>query len=219
MNKYYRWTWITLGVAIALGLFASALKNPDRSSTISVFSGVAILVFIYRFNTDAKPLNRYMWVMVVTLFQLFQQLSTPSKGYEKSYTEAFVVAGAVGVILTVIVLAYDFFVKPLWQKLKPAEKVLPSTPDLLLAAADGDTTQIETLIAEGASVNTLGPNGETALMLAIRNGKREVVELLLANGADVHVKTPKGSTALSVAKHFKQTEIEGLLQGIHSAKH
>ena len=105
------------------------------------------------------------------------------------------------------------------QKFKPAEKVIPSTPDLLLAAADGDTTLIETLLAEGASVDTLGPNGETALMLAIRNGKRDVVELLLANGADVHVKTPKGSTALSVAKHFKQTEIEGLLQGLLSAKH
>lgn len=219
MNKYFRWTWVTLGVAIAMGLFASALKNPDRSSTLNVFSGVAILVFIYRYNTDAKPLNRYMWVMVVTLFQLFQQLSTPSKGYEKSYTEAFVVAGAVGVILIVMVLAYDFIVKPLWQKFKPAEKVLPSTPDLLLAAADGDTTLIEMLLAEGASVDTLGPNGETALMLATRNGKRDVVELLLANGADVHIKTPKGSTVFSVAKHFKQIEIEGLLQGLESAKH
>ncbi len=147
--------------------------------------------------------------MVVTLLQLFQLLSSPTKGY----AEAFVVAGAVGTILTAILLAYDFVGKPLWQKFKPAEKSLPGTPDLLLAAADGDTAQIERLLTEGASVDTLGPNGETALMLAIRNGKRDVVELLLAKGADMHIKTPKGSTALSVAKHFKQSEIEGLLQG------
>ena len=204
---------MTLAFVIALGQFASALKTPDRRAALSVFFGVAILFFIYRHATDAKPLNRYMWVMVVTLLQLFQLLSSPAKGY----AEAFVVAGAVGAILTAIVLAYDFVGKPLWQKFKPAEKNPPSTPDLLLAAADGDTTQIEKLLAEGASVDTLGPNGETSLMLAIRNGKRDVVELLLAKGADVHVKTPKGSTALSVAKHFKQTEIEGLLQGLQTA--
>ncbi len=209
MNKYFTWAWMTLGVVFALGQFVSAFTTLDRRAPLSIYFGVAILVFVYRHATNAKPLNRYMWVIVVTFLQFFQQIGSP----RATYIDALVIAGGVGALLTVIVLAYDFVGKPLWQKFHPAQNSEPSTPALLLAAAEGDTAQIERLLTQGASADTLGPNGETALMLAIRNGKRDVVELLLAKGTDMHIKTPKGSTALSVAKHFKQSEIEGLLQG------
>ena len=56
----------------------------------------------------------------------------------------------------------------------------------LMLAASSDRIPIDTvkmLLARGADINVLGPEGETALDLAVRNGHTIVVDALLAAGA------------------------------------
>jgi ankyrin repeat protein len=43
---------------------------------------------------------------------------------------------------------------------------------------------VELLLARGAAVDAVSPNGSTPLMLAARYGSEESVNLLLARGAD-----------------------------------
>ena len=71
---------------------------------------------------------------------------------------------------------------------------------LMIAAAEGDDTEVEKLIDQGSDVNEAGRSGETALMLAAKNDKRSTVRLLLAKGANRNATTVKGNTARDIAK-------------------
>ncbi len=52
------------------------------------------------------------------------------------------------------------------------------------AAAKGDITELETILARGASINKRDARGRTPLYWAALNGHEDVIEYLLVNGAD-----------------------------------
>ena len=56
------------------------------------------------------------------------------------------------------------------------------------------------LLAEGANINAVSPNGTTALMMAVREGKCSTALLLIARGADVNLRNENGASALDWAE-------------------
>ena len=70
---------------------------------------------------------------------------------------------------------------------------------LIYAATGGQDAVVTYLLAEGANVNALSPNGTSALMMAVREGKVSTATLLIARGADVNVRNQNGATALAWA--------------------
>lgn len=54
------------------------------------------------------------------------------------------------------------------------------------AAAYGQFTSVQLLLANGAEVDVLGPEGETPLLMAANGGHHDVVRLLLNEGANVN---------------------------------
>lgn len=70
---------------------------------------------------------------------------------------------------------------------------------LIYAATGGQDAVVSYLLAEGANVNAVSPNGTSALMMAVREGKGSTATLLLARGADVNQRNQSGATALSWA--------------------
>lgn len=70
---------------------------------------------------------------------------------------------------------------------------------LIYAATGGQDAIVEYLLAEGASINAVSPNGTSALMMAVREGKGSTVTLLIAKGADVNHRNQGGATALGWA--------------------
>ena len=71
--------------------------------------------------------------------------------------------------------------------------------ELFLAAKEGRTDTVKTLLDKGADINAKNSNGWTALMLATLGGCKNIVEVLVNKGADVNKKNNKGMTALMVA--------------------
>jgi hypothetical protein len=63
----------------------------------------------------------------------------------------------------------------------------------------GDRAAALRLVAKGASPNTPGPDGTTAIMYAAANDDLELVRALIKAGADVKVKNQFGTSALTEA--------------------
>lgn len=72
--------------------------------------------------------------------------------------------------------------------------------------------KIELLIAHGADLNLVGPQGETALHLAVRGGRTDLVSLLIRKGSDARQRDKDGETALDIATEAGNEEILSLLQ-------
>lgn len=70
---------------------------------------------------------------------------------------------------------------------------------LLAAAQEGDTPDVQNLLARGADINSRGPSGNTPLMAAALTGRTDTLRLLLERGADVHARGNTGRTALMEA--------------------
>jgi ankyrin repeat protein len=70
---------------------------------------------------------------------------------------------------------------------------------LLQASEQGDRAAALRLLAKGASPNTPGPDGTTAIMYAAANDDLELVRALIKAGADVKVKNQFGTSALAEA--------------------
>ena len=71
---------------------------------------------------------------------------------------------------------------------------------LRLAAMNGDTSEIESLIAEGFAVDEHGPTSKTTpLLVASEHGHHETVSVLCAAGAAVDHVNRDGDTALILA--------------------
>ena len=79
--------------------------------------------------------------------------------------------------------------------------------DLIVAAVDGNSAQVQELLKAGANVNTSGAAGTTALIEAALNGHLEVVNLLLGAGAEVNRKDAQGRSALWAAVYAGQNEV------------
>lgn len=103
---------------------------------------------------------------------------------------------------------------------------------LMHAARQGDRTEVERLMGEGANVNAAVPRrdfrelvaflsfmqqlpasdiGYTPLLYAVEGGSSEVVRLLIDRGADVHHVASGGQTALSMALAQSNLELARLL--------
>jgi ankyrin repeat protein len=83
---------------------------------------------------------------------------------------------------------------------------------LINAANQGDTDTVRTLLAQGANVNAVSSQGETALMFAVYNGHINTAQALLATGANVYAADDGGWTALILARRQGHTDIVRLLQ-------
>jgi hypothetical protein len=132
-----------------------------------------------------------------------------------SLAEAAVIGAAEGLIMGVAAVLFFFVWKPLKKKRDEIkqQKTIENNEltQLIVAAAEGDDTEIERLLSEGEDVNKCGKLGETALMMAAKNDRRTTVRLLLKSGADVYAKTAKGNTARDIAKQHKKFVVSDIL--------
>lgn len=88
---------------------------------------------------------------------------------------------------------------------------VPVTP-LIAAAREGDTMQINALVAKGANVNEpAGVNGWTPLEHAVHKNQIGSVQSLLDAGADPNAASPDGTTPLIMAAGYGYTPIVELL--------
>ncbi|KAF5857290.1 hypothetical protein ETB97_005974 [Aspergillus alliaceus] len=84
----------------------------------------------------------------------------------------------------------------------------PAGSPLAVAALSGHTETVQTLIDNGAIVNSVGPLG-SPLHVAASEGHVGVVEALLHAGADPNIQDDFGATALGVArKHMRQDIVQ-----------
>jgi len=79
--------------------------------------------------------------------------------------------------------------------------------ELIMAAENGDTGRVRSLLAAGSDLEARDENGLTALMWAIRERHRETAELLLAAGADVNARDLDGQTTLMWAAYEGHLDI------------
>lgn len=68
-----------------------------------------------------------------------------------------------------------------------------------LAAREDRLDQLQSFLREGADINSVADDGQTALMIASRNCSPKLVGYLLTKGADVNVQDRQGRTALMLA--------------------
>ena len=83
---------------------------------------------------------------------------------------------------------------------------------LIYAATGGQDAVVTYLLAEGANINAVSPNGTSALMMAVREGKGSTVTLLLNRGANVNLRNQSGATALSWALRGNEQEMAAALR-------
>jgi ankyrin repeat protein len=88
----------------------------------------------------------------------------------------------------------------------------PPAADLLKAAKAGDLTAVKALLAQEASPNAMGENGETPLMVAAELGYKDLCELLISKGADINAQDKDGKTALKYAIENKKNNVADFLR-------
>lgn len=80
---------------------------------------------------------------------------------------------------------------------------LKEEPTIHDACIDGDIALVQSLLNQGASINSKNPEGETALHISTLLANSEILTLLVKSGADVNIKDDKkGFTALQFALEF-----------------
>jgi uncharacterized protein len=87
-------------------------------------------------------------------------------------------------------------------------------PALVVAAMQGNSNIIYTLLHAGANVNQFDRSGYTPLIHAAANGHMEAVEVLVAHGADVKTRSHGGRNAIQKAKRNKHNDIVSYLEGL-----
>ena len=71
--------------------------------------------------------------------------------------------------------------------------------DFIIAVSNDRVAQVKEFLGKGIDPNTVGPNGEPALVLAARAGYMGTVDALLAAKADVNRPSAVGDTAIMAA--------------------
>ncbi|WP_287128819.1 ankyrin repeat domain-containing protein [Candidatus Cyanaurora vandensis] len=106
--------------------------------------------------------------------------------------------------------------RPLATPPRPAMTRVPERPvappeDIWDAAIQGQTAQVEQLLAQGIAVNARNLRGWTPLMAAVVGGYPAMVKLLLARGASPDLADNQGNTARQYAQMGANAEIRQLL--------
>src|SRR5262249_44054766 len=82
---------------------------------------------------------------------------------------------------------------------------------LMLAATEGNSEGVKTILSSGVDVNTTDSSGRTELSYAADNGRVEVIRLLKSMSADLNTKDENGKTALIYAATSGRIEALKLL--------
>jgi ankyrin repeat protein len=110
---------------------------------------------------------------------------------------AALLAGLVLCIALIIVLRNRFVASP--RPALPDYKELDKA--LLAAVREGDHNSVESLLDQGADLETRNAVGDTVLMQAVLNADKDMVQLLLRRGADVNARGVYDVTVLLRAVH------------------
>ena len=84
--------------------------------------------------------------------------------------------------------------------------------DLISAAADGKTAEVDLLLRQGANIEARAKDDWTALTIAAERGHLDTVRLLLEKGAKVNAKEGGGHTALFWAERNSYHDVAELLR-------
>jgi ankyrin repeat protein len=84
--------------------------------------------------------------------------------------------------------------------------------ELIAAAADGDVTQVESLLGKGANIEARALDDWTALTIAASNGQEETVKILLKRGAQVNAVSGGEHTPLFWAERGGHHNVAKLLR-------
>jgi hypothetical protein len=95
------------------------------------------------------------------------------------------------------ILRAFFVLLPLTAAVLPGFAAEQST-ELLTAATRGDTDRVQTLLRDGASIESTDKNDRTPLMLAAQHGHPDTVRVLLAAGANPDARDKTGLTAFGL---------------------
>ena len=93
-----------------------------------------------------------------------------------------------------------------------ATSAVGKNEELLRAAWEGRTEDVQKFIAEGVDVNAANGQGRTALMWAASYGQDLAVQMLLDKGADPRVKDVDGVTAAGWAAKNGRDQVARLLR-------
>ncbi|EFO27433.2 hypothetical protein LOAG_01053 [Loa loa] len=89
---------------------------------------------------------------------------------------------------------------PSVRKLSRESKVRFTDEDIFLSAClSGDLEEVQTLLSDGANINTSTVDGLTALHQAVIDGKPKMVQFLVEHGANVNAQDNEGWTPLHAA--------------------
>ncbi len=210
MNTNFRRATVGMLAGFSALLIASGLLN---LSFPRVFWGLVFACGAYRYAIKAKPLNKYLWLVIAT-----GAIYSGNISGGKPITDALVIAGATGLLATCLVAIYDYIGKPLWRRFGPTPPVTglgkprDGKPLIIKAAAAGDEVTLLDLIEMNTDVNTVDEIGATPLMYAARNNQIGCLKLLLEAGADRSIKTKKGYTALWFAENNSHADAVDFLR-------
>lgn len=85
--------------------------------------------------------------------------------------------------------------------------------DFIIAISNDRVTEVREFLARGVDPNTVGPNGEPALVLASRAGYTGTVDALLAAKANVNARSAVGDSAIMAAALHGHIDLVKKLRG------
>jgi ankyrin repeat protein len=85
--------------------------------------------------------------------------------------------------------------------------------DFIIAVNNDRVPQVKEMLGKGIDPNTVGPNGEPALVLAARAGYAGTVDALLAAKANVNARSAVGDSAIMAAALNGHTDLVKKLRG------
>ena len=103
------------------------------------------------------------------------------------------------------------------QSQQAGTKQTASLPPLIEAARRGHADLVREILTSGVSLNTIGPEGDSALHRAADGGHAEVTEILLDAGIDPNLRGRDRSTALMRAMASAATEADVVVEKLIAA--
>jgi ankyrin repeat protein len=102
------------------------------------------------------------------------------------------------------------------QKLldKGASVSQPGWNALHYATVKSQLLVLKLLLAKGASIDEVNPDGDTALILAVRNGNIDVIQALINGGADPTASNFKAQNSIEIAREKGNTKLAQALENI-----